>query len=177
MTRFSPSALRRRGLFALAALASSAAIAGPSLHAFSAKLVLNETVIFTGAPPCFAIGAVQATGTAYLLGKFTATSADCINPQGLFDPTTVNAFSFSSTASPAGLVFTFDNGDRLFVTYSGTLTPRPLLPHKIAGQFVITGGTGRFFGATGGGMLSGQEDISQVVIGTGTADAIGTITY
>jgi hypothetical protein len=177
MTRFLPTALRRGGLFALGALLASAAAAGPSLHTFSARLVLSETVVFTGAPPCFAIGAVQATGAAYQLGKFTATAHDCINPLGVFDPTAPNSFSFSSTASPAGLTFVFDNGDRLFITYSGTLTARPPYPHKLAGQFVITGGTGRFFGATGGGLLSGHEDISQVVIGTGTADAIGTILY
>jgi len=71
----------------------------------------------------------------------------------------------------------FENGGRLFVTYSGTLTARAGKPHRLAGQFVITGGTGRFFGATGGGVLFGHEDISQVVSGHGEVEALGTIVY
>ena len=177
MTRFLPSLARRCALFVAAALFASAATAGPSLHLFSAKLVLTENVAFPGVPPCFAIGSIQATGVAANLGKFAATSTDCINPQGIFNPVGVNSFSFSSTASPAGLVFVFESGDLLYVTYSGTLTPHLPGPHRLAGQFVITGGTGRFFGATGGGVLSGQEDISLVVFGQGTADAVGTIIY
>ena len=181
MTRSLPSLARRCALFVVAALLASAATAGPSLHLFSAKLTLVENVTFLGVPPgvppCFAIGSVQATGAAANLGKFTAVSTDCINPQGIFNPVGVNSFSFSSTASPAGLVFAFEKGDLLYVTYSGTLTPHLPGPHRLAGQFVITGGTGRFFGSTGGGVLSGQEDISLVVYGSGTADAIGTIIY
>jgi hypothetical protein len=177
MTRFLPSLARRCALFVVATLFASAATAGPSLHLFSAKLTLNETVGFTFAPPCIAIASVQATGVALNLGKFTATAQDCINPLGTFVLGGVNSFAFSSTASPAGLVLLFDSGEQLFITYSGTLTPRLSAPHRLAGQFVITGGTGRFFGATGGGVLSGQEDISQVVFGQGTADAIGTILY
>ena len=175
MTRFLPSLARRCAFFVVATLLGSAATAGPSLRLFSAKLTLNESVGFTFAPPCIAIGSVQATGVALNLGKFTATTQDCINPLGAFVPG--GSFSFSSTASPAGLVLLFDSGEQLFMTYSGTLTPRLSAPHRLAGQFVITGGTGRFFGATGGGVLSGQEDISQVVFGSGTADATGTILY
>ena len=175
MTRFLPSLARRCAFFLATALLASAATAGPSLHLFSAKLVLSETVGFTFAPPCVAIGSVQATGVALNLGKFTATSQDCINPLGAFAPG--GSFAFSSTASPAGFVLLFDSGEQLFITYSGTLTPRLSAPHRLAGQFVITGGTGRFFGATGGGILAGQEDISQVVFGQGTADATGTILY
>jgi len=173
LSHFLPLLARRCAFFVFATLLASAATAGPSLHMFSAKLTLNETVAFTGAPPCIAIGSVQATGVALNLGKFTAASTDCINPLG----TLVNAFAFSSTASPAGLMLLFDSGEQLFITYSGTLTPRLSAPHRLAGQFVITGGTGRFLGATGGGVLSGQEDISQVVIGSGSADATGTILY
>jgi hypothetical protein len=174
MTRFLQPLVRCCALF-IAALSASAAMAGPSVHLFSAKLALTVTVGFTGAPPCFAFGSVQASGTAVNLGKFTAASTDCINPQGIFNPVGVNSFSFSST--PASLVFVFDSGDLLYITYSGTLTPHLPGPHRLTGQFVITGGTGRFFGSTGGGVLSGQEDISQVIYGQGTADAIGTIIY
>ena len=172
-------AARRLGAVILAAFLTSAAVASPQSNAFDAQLALTETIAFTGAPPCFGIGTVQAAGKASFLGKVTATSSDCINPQGTFDPgSTANSFSFSSTGSgPAGLVFTATSGELLFATYSGTLTPQPSGPHRIDGQFTITGGTGRYLGATGGGTLSGYEDISQVVSGRGVVQMVGTIVY
>ena len=176
MTRSMLSAARRCAVLIRVSLVASAAGAA-TLLPFRAKLTLSETVTFTGAPPCFAIGSVQGTGSAGVLGPVTATSQDCINPQGTFDAGAANSFSFASVAGPAGFTLAFANGDRLFVTYSGTLTARPGRPHKLAGQFVITGGTGRFFGATGGGILYGQEDISQVVSGHGEVEALGTIVF
>lgn len=178
MTR-SPSALSIRfGVSLLTALLTFGAAAQPQSRPFKAKLVLTESVLFTGAVPCFAIGTMQATGNATQLGKVTATSSDCINPQGGFDPSGPNSFSFASNgAGSAGLVFTAANGDLLYAAYSGSLTAQPTGPHKVTGQFVITGGTGRFLGATGGGTLSGYEDISQVVSGHGEIEATGTVAY
>ena len=169
VNKFIPRFASRLGPFALVALLAAGAVAKPTSSPFKATLTLTETVLFTGAAPCFAIGSLQAVGTASLLGKVTATSSDCINPQGVTDPNSPSSFNFASTGTgSAGLVFTAANGDLLFVTYSGTLTAQPAGPHQIAGHFVITGGTGRFLGATGGGSLSGYEDISQVVSGHGT---------
>jgi hypothetical protein len=112
------------------------------------------------------------------LGKVTAVWHDCINPQGVFDPSGPNSFSFSSLGAGAtGLVLIAANGDSVFVTYSGILTAQPSNPHRITGQFTITGGTGRFVGATGGGSLAGYEDISQIVSGFGEIGATGTIVY
>lgn len=166
-----------RGLAAvlLAAFATSGIASEPKSKPFKAELTVTESVTLLGAAPCFAIGTVQATGTATHLGKFTAASQDCINPRGVFDPSGPNSFSFASGA--AGLVFIAANGDNLFAAYSGNLTAQPTGPHHITGQFVITGGTGRFLGATGGGILTGYEDISQVVSGFGQIKAIGKIVY
>lgn len=51
------------------------------------------------------------------------------------------------------------NGDIIYISFviSATET-EPLL--KFEGSFSITGGTGRFKGATGGGILSGVADLS-----------------
>ena len=178
MTRSLPVLASRFAVSVFAALLASGAVAQPEARAFKAKLVLTESVRFLGAPPCFAIGSVQATGSATHLGTVTAASSDCINPQGVFNPSGPTSFSFASNGTgTTGLVFTASNGDLLFATYSGALAAQPSGPHRISGQFVITGGTGRFLGATGGGTLSGYEDISQVVSGHGEIEAIGTIAY
>jgi hypothetical protein len=42
---------------------------------------------------------------------------------------------------------------------------------------VITGGTGRYISAAGGGVMSGTEDLSQLSSGKGTATFTGTISY
>lgn len=162
---------------AFVAVLSSSAAADAGPRPFKAQLTLTETVTFPGTP-CFGIGSVQAVGTATHLGKVTATSQDCFTPIGVFDPGAPNSFSFSSLGTgPTGLVFTAANGDVLFATYSGTVKAQPSGPHRIEGQFTITGGTGRFIGATGGGTLSGYEDISQIVSGHGQIEAVGTIRY
>jgi hypothetical protein len=148
----------------------------PSAQIFKAKMAVIETVNFTGGTPCFGFGAVQGSGTSTPLGKFTANSQDCINPLGVFDPSSPrNSFSFATL--PAGMVMMAANGDRLFISYSGTLTPSPSGQHQVAGYFVITGGTGKYAKATGGGILLGQEDLSQVVSLRGEINALGTITY
>jgi hypothetical protein len=169
--------VRRLAAFIVAALFASAAHAEPSSRPFKVKLRVTETVVLTGLPPCFAIGTIQGVGHASPLGRVTATSLDCVNPQGVFDLSAPGSFSFASGSGLTGMVLVGESGERLFVTYSGTLTARLLGPHEIAGHFVITGGTGRFFGATGGGKLQGYEDISQIVSGHGEIEAQGTIVY
>ncbi|NRF67356.1 hypothetical protein HLB44_10205 [Aquincola sp. S2] len=175
------TALRRFTLGALAATLlsgasateaeSTTAASGPTKRSLSLRARVTETVIFTGAPPCFAISTVQGSGRSNVLGRFTMNAQDCINPQGAFDPAGRNAFNFSSL--PTTLIFTAANGDRVHATYSGTLNRRG----HLRGHFVITGGTGQFFGATGGGTLSGDLDTSQIVTTHGTMDADGEIVY
>jgi hypothetical protein len=70
-------------------------------------------------------------------------------------------------------VWTAANGDMLFGTYAGYLQFNPAGYFEIHGQFVWTGGTGRFQGATGTGLASGAQYLD------GTFDLVldGTITY
>ena len=162
-----------------AAAFASAARAAPADkdRPFQATLEISESVTFTGAMPCFAIGLVSGRGHGLHVGKVRATSRDCINPSGPFDPNGPTAYQFTSANGPEGLVFTAANGDQLFATYAGTMEPRPDGPHAVKGHFVITGGTGRFAGATGGGSFEGSEDISRVVIGEGEISLLGRIRY
>jgi len=162
-----------------AAVSAAGAQAGPNNkdRAFEASLKFSESVTFTGAAPCFAIGLLSGSGQGTHLGKLRARSQDCINPSGVFDPNGPTAYQFTSGTGPDGLVFTAENGDQVFATYSGTLEPQPDGPHAVSGDFVITGGTGHFAGATGGGTLEGSEDISRVVIGEGEISLSGRIRY
>jgi len=148
------------------ALASAAATAqaGPHALPFKATVAFSESVIFTYQPPCLATGSLTGSGHARYLGTLQASAQNCINPIGVFDP---NAPSFWFVSSGPGLVFTAASGDQLFGHYSGTLTYRRGLPHRASGYFVLNGGTGRFMGATGGGVLSGEEDIGNLSTGTG----------
>jgi hypothetical protein len=153
--------------------AASAAWADPveSLP-FEATLSVREVVTFTLMPPCFAIGALTGSGTARPLGTVTAISQDCINPIGAFDPA---AGSYQFTSTGTGLSMKASDGSLLFATYSGTLRHRPGQAHAVSGDFVITGGTGRFRQASGGGTLSGHEDISSLVLGVGQVVFSGRI--
>lgn len=144
---------------------------------FSLRLRFEETIVFTGSAPCFATGSITAKGRSDLLGEVSASSEDCINPKGVFDPSVPasNSFVFANPAAPMRLVTA--NGDLLLMSYVGNLTAREGGPHRIRGHFIITGGTGRFLRATGGGTLSGHEDISLVLSGQGTVVARGSIVH
>jgi hypothetical protein len=89
--------------------------------------------------------ALVGTGHATHMGRFTETQTHCVNP-------TTGEFSsgqFTTTGA---------NGDAIFGTYSGHVVPTTATTGAIYGVFVITGGTGRFVGATGGGGATGTLD-------------------
>lgn len=168
-------AARRAAPIALASSALSASagnfdgIASPA-QVLSLKMSITENIVFTGAAPCFFVSSVQGQGRSTQLGgAFTVSSTDCVNPHGSFDPNNGNALSFASQAP--GLVITTAAGHKLYASYSGTV--RRL--GGLTGNFVILGGTGPFFGATGGGMLLGHTRISPNGTATGTIDAFGVL--
>lgn len=103
--------------------------------------------------PCNVTNTESGTGTALHLGAVTWTSSErvdfCVDPS---DPGLAEA--------TGELVVTAADGDRLTATYlatvradfvGGTLTAE--------GDFVITGGTGRFKDASGGGELDIEGDL------------------
>jgi hypothetical protein len=167
--------LRSSVLSVAIALAANQAMADPTPVPFKATVVFAETVTFNLVPPCFATGALSGSGVATWMGNVTGTSQDCTNPIGPFSPTA--SFQFASV----NLVLNdASTGEQLTGTYSGTLTYTPDAPHQISGNFVITGGTGRFAGATGGGTMSGYEDIGHILVGRparGKAVFDGTILF
>ena len=182
MSATSPAATRRlfRPLAAsmLALLAAGAPLWAQAQQArpvsFSARLVFSEAVL-PAAPggSCFLIGHLSGSGSSSALGRVTASTQDCINPRDAAATT----FGFHNNLAPMGVEFIGESGDRLFARYSGTLTPRAGAPHRIAGMFVITGGSGRYTGALGGGIVDGYEDISQPGAGRGEVSFRGVLSY
>lgn len=103
--------------------------------------------------PCNVLNTESGTGVALHLGKVTWTATEvanfCVEP----------ANPGFATAS-GQLVVTAANGDQL--TASGLSTVRADFAGStltITGTFTITGGTGRFAGATGGGTITGSGSL------------------
>ena len=102
---------------------------------------------------------IHGTGTATHLGHLTTDQNHCAEPTSL-------AFTdgeFTLTAA---------NGDQLRGTYSGEFVPLEPPLFAIDGQFLFTGGSGRFATATGGGNASGVQNLAT---GDVTVELVGTI--
>jgi hypothetical protein len=148
-----------------------------SIKSFKAVLTFTESVSFPGALPCYGVGALEGSGQATGgLGRVTASSQDCINPLGVPDPNVPMAFGFVSGTGQDGLLLTTSTGEQVRGVYAGTLTPQAGGPYAINGFFVITGGTGRYSRASGGGTLVGTENIS-VIPAKGEIALTGRIVY
>jgi hypothetical protein len=101
----------------------------------------------------------------------TSAGSGVISHLGRVSWTTEHCFQlFAGTFGDAELVITAANGDQLFGTYDGVMTGET----SFAESLVITGGTGRFAGASGTIEESGWFDP-----GTGymEIDGIGSISY
>jgi hypothetical protein len=163
------------GIAATVLFASTATAAKPSVP-FQAIIAITEQVgpDPTGTCPIspalgYALaGDIRGTGNASQLGKVELRSFDCIQVAG------PGVFFFFST----NLVLTAANGDQVFARYYGTLDARNPASAALTGRFEIVGGSGRFANATGGGTLSGVENINpQTLAGEGQVELTGTISY
>lgn len=81
--------------------------------------------------------------------------------------------SLTSAGASNTTIYTAANGDQLFVTWTGTGSGSG--PEKtFSGPETITGGTGRFAGATGSTWVSGTASFATM---TGQFTSVGTISY
>ena len=80
----------------------------------------------------------EGSGTATLLGAFTTTITFCVDP---------NTFEYDNGVGS----FVADNGEEIFFEGGGQVLPSDEPGYDLEFQdiFTITGGTGRFEGATG----------------------------
>lgn len=93
---------------------------------------------------------LSGAGHALHLGRINVEQDHCVNLLGP-DPLAFTDGRFTLTAA---------NGDTVTGTYGGRLQPTgtPNL-FAIDATFLITGGTGRFAGASGGGIATGMTDL------------------
>jgi hypothetical protein len=113
--------------------------------------------IVTGAPPIVSV-AVDATGHATELGQFTLAIPHHVN------------FASTPRTSYGSYQFVAANGDTLSADFTGQITPIPG-GNAAVNIATITGGTGRFAGATGS--FTG-EHVSLVDPVTGARTVIGS---
>jgi hypothetical protein len=123
--------LQMAALFLMAAVAGTAAADQQVPFKGSLRAVENDVV----QPPILSVDGT-GTGTATHLGRFTVTyqvEVDLVTSGG-----------------PASIQFVAANGDEIFATGSGQGSPTedPDIA-SIVETYTVTGGTGRFAGATG----------------------------
>jgi hypothetical protein len=122
-------------LLAILALAVTLAAPASAADEVTFKGRLNGTVAVTPLDPPLASVLIEATGNATQLGAFTLQVPHLVNQ--------------ATRTAQGSYVFTAANGDMLTADFTGQATlvqPGILTTHETA---VITGGTGRFAGASG----------------------------
>ena len=169
MTRF--ASFCRATLLAAATLAALAPplaqAGGTQSRPFKATVSTQETLgVNFAACPTVIQGTTTGTGNASHMGKVSLLATDC----PILTPGP-GQFSFYN----GQLTLTAANGDKLTAAYQGQLLPtaQPTV-FSLNGVYTVTGGTGRFTGATGSGVLQGSTDI---VTGAGQYDVSGRISY
>jgi hypothetical protein len=156
MKRHSSSASLALAVLAVVGLAGPASAGEPV--PFKGSLEGNVTV--TQLAPPFVMADVEATGNATHLGLFTLDIPHVVNRA---DRTAAGTYEFTAA-----------NGDTLTADFTGVavlIAPGILYIEETA---TITGGTGRFAGATGSFT---SERLYDTVAGTTTGSFDGTISY
>ncbi len=110
-------------------------------------------------------GTIAGHGDSALLGRVAFISTDCITPNGPLFNFNMGRFIIVTTS-----------GDQVFADYSGQMVPTgDGAKYVFSGAtFQITGGNGRYAKASGGGTLTGGEDLTT---GAGNLKLSGQILY
>jgi hypothetical protein len=151
-------------------------------------LVLGLLAILGAFPAAFATHSVPFNGSGS--GTFTDTSPTTvlITGTGYYDHLGLTNLRFPSTitgqAACGGFTateqdtYTGANGDSIFQTVHDTICPTSA-PNAftLSGSFTITGGTGRFVGATGSGTVQASITFTSATTGTFSGTQTGTISY
>jgi hypothetical protein len=110
-------------------------------------------------------GTITGQGYSELLGPVVLIGTDCITPSG-------SSFNFTQ----GKMVIMNADGDQIFADYSGQFVPTGEGARFVFSNasFQIIGGNGDFKKITGGGSLTGGEDMA-----TGNGDLVvsGTVRY
>lgn len=108
-------------------------------------------------------GSIAGFGDSALLGRVVVLTSDCFSQSGA-------TFSFGA----GHMIITTMTGDLLFADYSGQALPTGVGTNLAfnSASFQVTGGTGKYAKASGGGSITGTEDGAT---GKGTIQLSGRI--
>lgn len=108
-------------------------------------------------------GTILGFGASSAIGKVTFLASDCITPNGT-----------TYTFSDGKFLITTLTGELIFANYSGQFVPTGEGTKFVfsGATFQVTGGTGRYARASGGGDMTGGEDMTT---GQGTIQLSGRI--
>lgn len=108
-------------------------------------------------------------------GRFLATTTfgeGHSNHLGRITYVSPHVFDFFTGTYTSELIVTAANGDLLFLETEGQFNPLDTSDDAIA-DYVIVGGTGRFQGASGEGVISRRDDGASIVV-DGTISTVGS---
>ena len=157
----------RVSIAAFLALGASLALVAPAAAQtpFKSEFTLQASFSPTTTPGVF-FGTTSGAGQASHLGRVTLTSTEILD---------LTASPGRLTVRDGQMVMVAANGDELHWRYSGGgPLPDANGDSPITGTFVITGGTGRFADASGGGTVEGM---ASVVTNIASLSYRGSITY
>lgn len=125
--------------------------------------VFQETILPAARCPSGLSGNLAGYGDGTGLGRIAFLSSDCFTQNG-------PSFTFSD----GKLLLTTATGELVFANYSGQVLPTGVGTNAVmnGATFQITGGTGKYAKATGGGTLDGTEDLAT---GKGTIRMTGKL--
>lgn len=156
MKRFSSAASLALAVLGVLALAGPA----PAEDQVPFKGRFAGDVAVTGAPPVLSV-LVEGAGTATQLGQFTVDIPHFVDVR---TRTAVGTYEFTAA-----------NGDKVYAEFTGVASPTPIPGVLyIEETAIITGGTGRFAGATGSFT---SERLYDTVTGTTIGSLEGTIAH
>jgi hypothetical protein len=145
----------------VASTAPFAAAAKDRFEDFTAGIHISEVLQFPSSDPACqphgsdsaALGFINGSGLASVIGAFTFESVDCVRSENVFFQP---PFEFSSTT----FKLTDASGHQIVASYGGTATLEPTGLLVLRGSFTFTGGTGKYSKVKGGGTLLGVENIA-----------------
>lgn len=152
-----------------ASFTASAAPAGPATSLVTKPLVvagvLHEVLGPSPRCPSKLGGTLAGHGNDPLLGQVAFMGKDCVTPNGPL-------LNFGD----GRITLLTESGEVIYANYSGQAVPTGEGSKVVYSNatFQITGGTGRYRRASGGGDFTGNQDL---VTGAGTIKLNGKITY
>jgi hypothetical protein len=149
----------------LSASLCATAAAAPAEQAFELKGTLQEIPGPSARCASKFGGTILGAGNSALLGRVVFISSDCITPMGPL-----------YTFSDGRFIITTVTGEQVYASYSGQFVPTGEGTTYVFSNasFQITGGSGRYARASGGGALNGTEDM---VTGRGKVQLTGRILF